>query len=72
MPIDKSRVDRMITMMDDFLKQREEDRLNGYDDDDDEDCDDILNPLAAPTNAPFSDSPPERIHGEPSKKDLFS
>lgn len=69
MPIDKSRVDRMISMMDDFLKQREEDKLNGYDDDDD--CDEYLNPLEAPGNAPFSDSPPAQIHGEP-KKDLFS
>jgi hypothetical protein len=31
---------------------------------------DIENPLAAPNNAPFSDSPPQQIHGQP-KRDLF-
>jgi hypothetical protein len=67
-PIDKSRVDRMIKMMDDFLKEREQDKLNGYDDEDD--FDDPLNPLEGPPHKPFTDSPPARIHGEP-KKDLF-
>jgi hypothetical protein len=72
MPIDKSRVDRMISMMDDYLKQLEQDKLNGYpDDDDEEDCNDITNPLEAPPSRPFVDSPPAQIHGEP-KKDLFS
>jgi hypothetical protein len=72
MPIDKSRMDRMISMMDDYLKQLEQDKLNGYPDDDEEDCDyDIVNPLDAPPSRPFTDSPPQQIHGEP-KKDLFS
>jgi hypothetical protein len=31
---------------------------------------DIENPLAAPNNAPFSDSPPAQIHSQP-KRDLF-
>jgi hypothetical protein len=40
---------------------------------DDEDFEhDITNPLEAPSNAPFSDSPPEKIHGEgESKEDDF-
>jgi hypothetical protein len=67
MPIDKSRVDRMIKMMDEFLIQHFKDSLS----DDDEDEDEFLDPLDAPPSEPFySDSPPEQIHGQP-KKDLF-
>jgi hypothetical protein len=60
MPIDKSRLDRMITMIDDWMKQREEAKLAGTDDYD------IENPLEAPPNAPFADA---ALH-QP-KRDLF-
>ena len=76
MPIDKSRLDRMITMMDEFLKQREQDRLNGYpDDDDDDDPKQFLessrtSPVAEPPATPQEDSAPQRIHGQ-GRKDLF-
>jgi hypothetical protein len=67
MPIDKSRLDRMITMIDDWMKQRVD--AAEYD---------IENPVEAPPNAlpvprqaPFSDSPPQQIHGQPPKRDLF-
>jgi hypothetical protein len=35
MPIDQSKLDRMIRM-DDYLSQREQDKLNGYDDEDED------------------------------------
>jgi hypothetical protein len=48
MPITKARLDRMIDMIDSaWLKRR-----------DSENCD-ITNPLKAPPQQPFSDSPPE-------------
>jgi hypothetical protein len=65
MPIDKSRLDRMITMIDDWMKQREEAKLADADDYD------IENPLEAPPNAPFADGAPQQIHGQPPKGDLF-
>jgi hypothetical protein len=36
MPVDKAKVQRMIDMMDAWLRQREQDQLEGIDDDDDE------------------------------------
>jgi hypothetical protein len=65
MPLDRTKVDRMIAKMDAWLKQRDQEIAAGtyYDDDDQEDeppCD----PLDAPQQ-PFSDSPPEKIHGQP-------
>jgi hypothetical protein len=69
MPIDKAKVQKLIDAMDKFLEQREKDRLAGIDEDED-DCYDINNPLEAPPQQPFGDSPPSRIHGEP-KRDLF-
>ena len=54
MPLDRSRIDRMITMMDAWLTQREQEAR--YDENEDEPP---CNPLDAPPNAPFSDSPPE-------------
>jgi hypothetical protein len=54
-------------MIDDWMKQRVD--AAEYD---------IENPLEAPPNAlpvprqaPFSDSPPQQIHGQPPKRDLF-
>ena len=78
MPPDKSRVDRMINMMDEYLQQREADKLNGYDDDDD-DSDPVQfsgpdhhkGPIAEPPAMPQEDSAPSRIHGEGSRRDLF-
>jgi hypothetical protein len=77
MPIDKSRVDKLIATMDSYLKQLEQDQLNGYcDDDEDDDPVQFGNPprdlpVAEPANINV-DSPPQRIHGAGSKKDLFS
>jgi hypothetical protein len=49
MPLDKTKVDRMIAKMDAWLTQREQDRER-----------DIINPLDAPPSEPFySDSPPD-------------
>jgi hypothetical protein len=61
MPVDKAKVHSMIDMMDAWLRQREQDQLEGIDDDDEPPC----NPLDAPPSEPFySDGPPEKIHGE--------
>jgi hypothetical protein len=68
MPISQSKLQQLNDMLDSWLERREKGQLNGIDDDDD--CDDPLNPLEAPPHAPFADSPPARIHGEP-KRDLF-
>jgi hypothetical protein len=63
MPVEKAKVLELIEMMDNFLKQREQDQLDRIDDN--EDCD-ITNPLDAPPSEPFySDGPPEKIHGQP-------
>ena len=77
MPVDRSRIDRMIKMIDNYLCQREQDRLNGYpDDDDDEDTDPMeflessrTLPVAEPPATPQEDSAPTQIHRS---KDLFS
>ena len=82
MPLDKSRLDRMIKMMDDFLRQREQDKLNYYcdeDDPEDQNTDPVeflespaagQLPIAEPPMMPQEDSTPQRIHGE-GRRDLF-
>jgi hypothetical protein len=65
MPVDKAKVQRMIDMMDAWLRQREQDQLEGIDDDGDEN-EPPSNPVDAPPSEPFySDGPPEKIHGQP-------
>jgi hypothetical protein len=49
MSIDKNRLDRMIDTMDNWLKQHEKDRLNGYDDDEDTNPQTIPRTSGAPT-----------------------
>ena len=77
MPVEKAKVLKLIEMMDNYLKQREQDQLEGVDDED-PDTDPIefqetysarVMPVAEPPD-PLTDSPPQRIHGEP-RKDLF-
>ena len=59
MPITKARLDRMIDMIDSaWLKRRDSEGRER----------DITNPLEAPPQAPFSDSPPEKIHGKPDQE----
>jgi hypothetical protein len=63
MPIERARLDRMISLMDAWLQRRDREIAEGtyYDDDDEPPC----NPLDATPSEPFySDGPPERIHGE--------
>jgi hypothetical protein len=63
MPIERARLDRMISIMDAWLQRRDREIAEGtyYGDDDEPPC----NPLDAPPSEPFySDSPPEKIHGE--------
>jgi hypothetical protein len=67
MPIERARLDRMIALMDAWLKQRDQEIAAGtyYDDDDEPPC----NPLDAPASEPFySDGPPEKIHGQPDQE----
>jgi hypothetical protein len=76
MLIDNSRVDKLIAAMDAYLKQLEQDRLNGYSDDDEDDDPVQFGhpprelPVAEPANTGL-DSAPSRIHGV-GRKDLFS
>jgi hypothetical protein len=71
MPIDESRVDRMIRMMDDWFKQREQDKLNGYDDEDEHiDPEQYLEP---PHKGPIAEPSVTHINTDSStkRKDLF-
>jgi hypothetical protein len=71
MPIDQSKLDRMIRMVDDYLSQR--------DDDEDRDTDPVefqetlstrrAMPVAEPPD-PLTDGAPQRIHGA-GRRDLF-
>ena len=65
MPIERARLDRMIAPMDAWLQRRDREIAEGtyYDDDCDEDLEEG-NTFPVPTQAPFSDGAPERIHGE--------
>jgi hypothetical protein len=67
MPIERARLDRMLSLMDAWLQRRDREIAEGtyYDEDDDPPC----NPLDAPPSEPFySDGPPERIHGQPDQE----
>jgi hypothetical protein len=77
MPIDKSRVDKLITMMDNYLRQLEQDPEDEdeYELDEDQETDPVqfgnpprTLPIAEPANISV-DSPPAQIH---KSKDLFS
>ena len=65
MPLPTSRVRQLIDLCDKMsarLDEMEAQRQARWDSEDRER--DITNPLDAPPNAPFSDSPPSQIHGE--------
>ena len=70
MPIDRNRLDRMITMMDEYLAAQK------ADDDEDTDPHQFLEaphrtlPVSEPPAEPTEDSAPQRIHGAGSR-DLF-
>jgi hypothetical protein len=76
MPIDKSKVQRLIDAMDTYLKQLEQDRLNGYPDDDDENGDTDPRQFGDPSRyAPVAE-PPDLLMDSKSamvrpRKDLF-
>ena len=73
MPVDRSQLRRMIDSMERALTRMEEEQRLRFDAEDremEENCG-ITNPLDAPPEAPFADSPPSHIHGQP-RKDLFS
>ena len=70
MPIERARLDRMITLMDAWLQRRDREIAEGtyYDDDEDRDCE-IAEGNTMPTpQQPFSDSPPEKIHSQPDQE----
>ena len=72
MPVDRSQLRRMIDSMEKALTIMEANQKVRHDAENremEEDCD-FTNPLDAPREAPFADSPPAHIHGQP-KKDLF-
>jgi hypothetical protein len=76
MPIDKSRLDKIIAAVDSYLKQLEQDLRNGYSyGDGNTDPKEFLDPprtlpVSEPGNVSL-DSPPSQIHGA-GRKDLFS
>jgi hypothetical protein len=65
MPIERARLDRMIAKMDAWLTQREQEQAARHDAEDREKEEELArgNTMPTPTQ-PFSDSPPEKIHGE--------
>jgi hypothetical protein len=70
MPVDRARVLKLIEMIDNDLKQREQDQLDGVGDENEDEppCD----PLDAPAQVPFSDGTPQRIHGEGKEDQIAS
>jgi hypothetical protein len=75
MPVDRSQLRRMIDKMEtalSIMERQQEARQKVLDDECDEEINEeqFINPLDAPPNAPFADSPPEKIHGE-GKQDEF-
>lgn len=78
--VERSQLQRIIDQMEDIVnrldtlqkRRARNDALEDLDDDEEdiEEEYDVTDPLAAPQQ-PFSDSPPQRIHGEPFKRDLF-
>jgi hypothetical protein len=56
MPVSKSKLDQLNAMLDDYLEQREKDRLAGIDDDED---DDPVQFLETPRTLPVSEPPAE-------------
>jgi hypothetical protein len=78
MPISKSKLDQFNAMLDQYLEQREKDRLASVDDDDEDDPVQFLDPeetrrtgpIAEPPVEPQEDCAPQRIHGA-GRKDLF-
>lgn len=69
MPLDRTKVDRMIAKMDAWLTQREQEQAARHDADDREREEELRkgNTMPTPTQ-PFSDSPPEKIHGQPDQE----
>ena len=65
MPIDPEKLKRLDAAIDNYFKQREQDKLNGTDDDDDDVEENMLYPLDAPPSGPFYHDGAQR------KKDLF-
>jgi hypothetical protein len=63
MPLDRTKVDRMITMMDAWLTQKEQEQAAGICDDDKKEELAEGNTMPTPTQ-PFSDGTPAHIHGE--------
>ena len=60
MPIERARLDRMISLMDAWLTQREQEQAASTYDDNDKDCElREGNTMPVAPSAPFSDSPPD-------------
>jgi hypothetical protein len=56
-----------------IIERQQEARQKALDDECDEELNEeekeqLTNPLDAPPNAPFADSPPEKIHGQPDQE----
>jgi hypothetical protein len=69
MALDRARLDRMISKMDAWLTQREQEQAARYDAEDREKEEELArgNTMPTPTQ-PFSDGAPERIHGQPDQE----
>jgi hypothetical protein len=73
MALDRAKLDRMIAKADAWLTQREQEQAACQDAEDGKLEEDLShgNTMPVAPSAPFSDGAPQRIHGEPSKKDVF-
>jgi hypothetical protein len=70
MPIDRNRLDRMITMMDEYLAAQKADNDRDTDPEQFLEAPHRTLPVSEPPAEPTEDSVPARIHGSP-KHDLF-
>lgn len=76
MPVEKAKMLKLIEMMDAFLAQREQDRLECMDEDPDTDPIEFGETLAVRRNRPIAEPPDPLTDGAPTQihksKDLFS
>jgi hypothetical protein len=78
MPVSQSKLQKLNDMMDSWLEQRKQDRLNGIDDEDEDDPEQFLDPEEKPRTGPIAEPPvepqedgaPQHIHGA-GRRSLF-
>jgi hypothetical protein len=70
MALDRAKLDRMIAKADAWLIQREQEQAARHDAEDRQLEEDLAegNTMPVAPSAPFADSPPQKIHGQPDQE----